>query len=131
MPLLPYRTLQTTSTTGTGSLTLNAVASGRLSYQAAYGSSSIVVRYVISGATYFEIGIGTYDGGTPGTLTRTTVMASSNSGSLVSLPAGTADAPRGIVIVRRAQRRPPPPRIPPRMPPMPPRIAPMRIMPPR
>jgi hypothetical protein len=41
--------------------------------------------------------------------------------------AGTADAPRGIVIVPRAQRRPPPPR----MPPMPPRIAPMRIMPPR
>lgn len=91
MPILAWRTAQSTSTTGTGTLALNAAASGRRSFQAAFGVSSIRVGYVISGATFYEIGLGDFDGGAPGTLTRAVVLASSNAGALVSLPAGTAD----------------------------------------
>lgn len=91
MAVAPLRALQTSTTTGTGTLTLLAAASNVRSFQAALGSSPIVTEYIISGSSYFEWGIGTYDGGSPGTLTRTTVLASSNSGSLVSLAAGTHD----------------------------------------
>jgi hypothetical protein len=47
--------------------------------------------YAISWSTGFEIGLGDFDGGTPGNLTRATVLASSNAGALVTLPAGTKD----------------------------------------
>lgn len=87
----PFRALQTTNTTGTGTLTLIAASSRDRSFQAALGSSSIVTEYLISGTTFYERGFGTYDGGSPGTLTRTTIIASSNGGAAVSLPAGTAD----------------------------------------
>lgn len=104
MSILPWRAAQTTSTTGTGTLTLNAAAAGRRSFRDAYGSSARVLTYCISGTTFFEIGFGIYDGGVPGSQTRATVLASSNSNALVSLPAGTADvfavidpAMRGLV----------------------------------
>jgi hypothetical protein len=91
MPTLPLRVQQSTSTTGTGTIVLNAAVAGRRSYQDAYGTSTVRVAYVISGASFFEIGYGDFDGGSPGTLTRATVISSSNSDSLVSLPVGTAD----------------------------------------
>lgn len=91
MPIPAWRAKQSTSTSGTGTLTLNASASGFRSFNAAFGASSIKVLYGISGASYFEIGVGTFSGGSPGTLTRDTVLASSNAGALVSLPAGVSD----------------------------------------
>jgi hypothetical protein len=91
MTIAPLRAQQTSTTTGTGTLTLIAPAANARSFNAALGSSSIITPYVVSGATYYEIGIGTYDGATPGTLTRTTILASSNAGSAVALPAGTHD----------------------------------------
>jgi hypothetical protein len=91
MTIAPYRAKQTTTTTGTGTVTLIAAASNVRSLNAAIGGSSVPTHYVLSGATYYEIGIGVFDGGSPGTLTRATVLASSNAGSLVSLPAGTTD----------------------------------------
>jgi hypothetical protein len=87
----PVRAKQTTTTTGTGTLTLIAPTSGRFrSFSAALGGSAVTL-YAIDFATGYEIGIGTFDGGTPGTLTRATVLASSNGGALVTLPAGTHD----------------------------------------
>ena len=47
--------------------------------------------YVIQGTTFFEIGLGDFDGGTPGNLTRVTVLTSSNSNALVALPVGVSD----------------------------------------
>lgn len=91
MPTLPLRVQQSTSTSGTGTIALNAAAAGRRSYQDAYGTGSVRVAYVISGASFFEIGYGDFDGGSPGNLTRVAVVASSNAGALVSLPVGTAD----------------------------------------
>jgi microcystin-dependent protein len=49
------------------------------------------IQYGISWQTGFEIGLGDFDGGSPGSLTRATILASSNSGGLVALPAGTKD----------------------------------------
>lgn len=93
MGILAWRAQQATSTTGTGSVTLTAAAASRRGFQAAYGVSARLIKYVISGASFYEMGMGTYDGGSPGTLTRPAgnVVASSNAGGLVSLPAGTAD----------------------------------------
>lgn len=93
MPIPAIRTKQTTSTTGTGTLTLIAAAADMRSFNAAFGGSSVVVRYVLQRSTssVYEIGYGTFNGGSPGTLTRDTVIASSNAGALVSLTAGTTD----------------------------------------
>jgi microcystin-dependent protein len=91
MPILAWRCQQSTNTAGTGTLALNAAASGRRSFQQAYGTGTRRVPYVIQGASFYEMGYGDFDGGSPGTLARSTVIASSSGGSLVSLPAGTAD----------------------------------------
>ena len=90
MPLPAYRAKQSTSTTGTGTLILAAASATGRSFAAAFGAARRV-QYAISWATGFEIGWGDYDGGTPGNLTRAIVLASSNAGALVSLPAGVKD----------------------------------------
>jgi len=87
----PVRAKQTTTTTGTGTLTLIAPTSGRFrSFAAALGGSAVTL-YKIDTASGTELGVGLFDGGTPGTLTRAVVLDSSNGGALVSLPAGTHD----------------------------------------
>jgi len=91
MPLAAYRAKQSTDTGGTGTIVLNAAASNAQSFAAAFGASSRRVMYAISWTTGFEIGLGDFDGGTPGSLTRATVLRSSNSNALVALPAGTKD----------------------------------------
>ena len=85
-----FYAVQTTTTVGTGTLTLIAPAANHRSFQAAAGNTSIVVCYRIDYSGGHEWGVGTFDGGSPGTLSRTTIIASSNGGSAVSLPAGTA-----------------------------------------
>jgi hypothetical protein len=91
MPIPAFRAKQSTDTTGTGTLVLNAAATNARSFNAAFGASARRIMYCISWSTGFEIGYGDFDGGTPGSLTRATVLASSNAGSLVTLPAGTKD----------------------------------------
>lgn len=101
MPIPAWRAAQTTNTTGTGTIVLNAAPTGRRAFQAAFGSGSIRIGYVIQGTTFWEVGLGDFDGGSPGILTRATVLASSNSNALVSLPAGTADV---FALLDRASR---------------------------
>ncbi|MCA3380210.1 MAG: hypothetical protein ING08_08195 [Roseomonas sp.] len=91
MPIPAYRAKQSTDTSGTGTLVLNAAASNARSFSAAFGVSARRVTYAISWATGFELGLGDFDGGSPGSLTRATVLTSSNGGALVTLPAGTKD----------------------------------------
>jgi hypothetical protein len=91
MPIPAFRAKQSTDTDGTGTLVLNAAATNARSFNAAFGASARRIMYCISWSTGFEIGYGDFDGGTPGSLTRATVLASSNAGSLVTLPAGTKD----------------------------------------
>ena len=88
--VLADRVKETTTTTGTGTVTLLGAATGFQSFSAIGNGNS--TYYTIAGQTSseWEVGIGTYtSSGT--TLSRTTVLSSSNSGSLVNFSAGTKD----------------------------------------
>jgi len=88
--VLADRVKETTTTTGTGTVTLLGASTGFQSF-AVVGNAN-TTYYCIAGQTgsEWEVGIGTYtSSGT--TLSRTTVLASSNSGSLVTFSAGTKD----------------------------------------
>jgi hypothetical protein len=88
--VLADRVKETTTTTGTGTVTLLGASTGYQSF-AVVGNAN-TTYYTIAGQTgsEWEVGIGTYtSSGT--TLARTTVLASSNSGSLVTFSAGTKD----------------------------------------
>jgi hypothetical protein len=85
------RVKETTATTGTGTLTLAGAVSGFQSFSSAL-SDGDTTYYAISESSTgnWEVGLGTFTAsGT--TLARTTVLASSNSGSAVNLTAGAAD----------------------------------------
>lgn len=81
------RVKETSTTTGTGTLTLAGAATGYQSF-AAIGNGN-TTYYTIVGGSQWEVGIGTYtSSGT--TLSRDTVLSSS-TGSKIDLAAGTKD----------------------------------------
>lgn len=88
--VLADRVRETTTVAGAGTATLLGAVTGYQSF-AVIGDGN-TTYYTISGqgTAEWEVGIGTYaSSGT--TLARTTVLASSNAGSLVSFSAGTKD----------------------------------------
>ena len=88
--VLADRVKDTTTTTGTGSVTLSgSPPAGFQSFGAAIGNGN-TTYYTISGGSQFEVGIGTYNS-TGVVLNRDTVLSSSNSGSLVNFSAGDKD----------------------------------------
>jgi hypothetical protein len=88
--VLRDRVKETTATTGTGTLTLAGAALGFQSF-AAIGNGNTTYYAISDPATGdWEVGVGTYtSSGT--TLSRDTVLSSSNSGSLVPFAVGTKD----------------------------------------
>ena len=87
--VLADRVKETTTTTGTGTITLLGAVTGYQSF-AAIGNANTTYYAIVGPTTEWEVGIGTYtSSGT--TLSRDTVLASSNSGSLVNFSAGTKD----------------------------------------
>ena len=88
--VLKDRVKETTTTTGTGTVTLAGAATGFQSF-AAVGDGNTTYYAIVDAATGdWEVGVGTYTAsGT--TLSRTTVLSSSNAGSLVNFGAGTKD----------------------------------------
>ena len=93
------RVLETSTTTGTGALTLAGAVTGYRTF-ASVCSVSDTVYYVITnlGTGEWETGLGTYSGAN--TLTRTLVHASSNAGAAVNFSAGTKRV--GITNVAKA-----------------------------
>jgi hypothetical protein len=91
MPLvLKDRVKETSTTTGTGTLTLGGAATGFQSFAVIGNGNTTYYAIVDSNAGTWEVGIGTYTvSGT--TLSRDTVLESSNSGSLVNFDAGAKD----------------------------------------
>jgi len=87
--VLADRVKDTTTTTGTGTVTLSGTAPTGFQSFAIIGNAN-TTYYTIADTTNWEVGIGTYtSSGT--SLSRDTVLASSNSGSLVSFSAGSKD----------------------------------------
>ena len=87
MAKLFNRAKMTTSTTGSGTVTLSSAANGFQSFADAGVSDGDVVQYVIEEGFAWEIGTGTYSAS--GTSLTRTPSESSNSGSAISL-GGTA-----------------------------------------
>lgn len=87
--LLKDRVKTTTTTTGTGTLTISATAATGFQNATAVGDGNSATWTVVGGAEW-EVFVGTV-GSSGTTLTRATVLASSNGGSLVNFSAGTKD----------------------------------------
>lgn len=88
MPSYADRVQETTTTTGTGTVTLGGAVTGYRTFTSAI-TTGAKVRYaiVVSGGTDWEVGDGTLL--TAGTLSRDNVYSSSNAGALVNFSAGT------------------------------------------
>jgi len=85
------RVKETTTTTGTGAVSLGGAVTGFETFAAGVGNSSTTYYAIVhQTANEFEVGLGTLDGDSSD-LTRTTVISSSNSDSAVDFAAGTKD----------------------------------------
>ena len=86
--LLADRVQETTTTTGTGTITLAGAVTGFQSFAAIGNGNTTFYTIADQSGSNWEVGIGTYtSSGT--TLSRDTILASSNSGSAVNFGAGT------------------------------------------
>ncbi len=84
------RVKETSTTTGTGTFTLAGAATGFQSFAAIGDGNTTFYTIVLVGGSQWEVGIGTYtSSGT--TLSRDTILSSSNSGNAVNFSAGTKD----------------------------------------
>ena len=84
------RVKETTTTTGTGTITLAGAVSGFQAFSVIGDGNNTYYTIQDSTAGTFEVGIGTYTlSGT--TLSRDTILESSNAGSAVNFGAGSKD----------------------------------------
>lgn len=106
MPLvIADRVQETTTTTGTGTITLAGAVSGFQSFSAVGNGNTTYYTIAHTTAAEWEVGIGTYtSSGT--TLARTTILSSSNSNNAVNFSAGTKNVfctlPAGRAVERDA-----------------------------
>ena len=84
------RVRETTTTTGTGSIALAGAVTGYRSFSSVLSTGDTTYYCVADqGGANWEVGIGTFT--SPSTLARTTILSSSNAGSVVTFGAGTKD----------------------------------------
>jgi len=87
--VLNDRVKETTTTTGTGTLTLGGAVTGFETFAAGIGNSNTTYYAVIlPGSAEFEVGLGTLNSDSS-TIARTTIISSSNSDNAVDFSAGT------------------------------------------
>jgi hypothetical protein len=101
MPLvLADRVRETTTTTGTGTISLAGPVSGFQGFSTAIGNANTTYYTIVDAATgAWEVGLGTYTS-SGSTLARTTVLSSSNSDALVPFASGTKD----VFVTQPAER---------------------------
>ena len=86
------RVKETSTTTGTGTLSLAGAVSGFQTFVAGIGNSNVTYYAIVNDSgTEFEIGIGTVTDASPDTLSRTTILESTNSDNKVDFAAGAKD----------------------------------------
>ena len=87
--IIKDRVKETTTTTGTGNVALGGAVSNFVTFSSVLSDSDTTYYAIVdSNNSAFEVGLGTYVS-SGNTIARTTVLASSNSGSAVSLSAGS------------------------------------------
>lgn len=85
------RVKETSTTTGTGAFTLDGAQTGFDTFAAGIGGSNTTYYAIFNqGTSEWEVGLATLDAGAT-TLTRTTVLTSSNSDAAVNFTSGTKD----------------------------------------
>ena len=83
------RVKETTTTTGTGTLSLGGAVTGFETFSSGIGNSNTTYYAItLPGTAEFEVGLGTLSSDSS-TIARTTIISSSNSDSAVSFSAGT------------------------------------------
>jgi len=88
--VLKDRVKETSTTTGTGTFTLAGASTGFQSFSVIGNGNTVYYCIVRSGSTEWEVGLGTYTlSGT--TLSRDTILESSNGGTAVDFLAGSKD----------------------------------------
>jgi len=87
--ILKDRVKETTAVTSTGTATLLGAVTGYQSFSVIGSGNTCYYAIASQTGSEWEVGIGTYT--SPDQLARTTVLSSSNSGSLVNFSAGTKD----------------------------------------
>jgi hypothetical protein len=86
------RVKETTTSTGTGTINLAGAATNFQSFVAGIGDGNRCYYAIVDNTNNaWEIGIGTVTDAVTDTLSRDTVLASSNSNALVNFSAGTKD----------------------------------------
>ena len=83
------RVKETSTTTGTGTLDLAGAVSGFESFVTGIGNSNTTYYAIVNENGEFEVGLGTVTDAATDTLSRTTIISSSNSDSAVNFSAGT------------------------------------------
>ena len=90
--VLNDRVKETTTTTGTGTVNLAGAEVGFESFVAGIGNTNTTYYAIVhQSAAEFEVGLGTVSDSSPDTLSRTTILSSSNSDSAVNFSSGTKD----------------------------------------
>ena len=90
------RVKETSTTTGTGTYSLAGTVTGFRTFVAGIGSANTCL-YSATDGTNWECGLGTVTSGSPDTLARTRVIASSNSNAAVNWGAGTKTLVCGVI----------------------------------
>jgi len=84
------RVKETTDTTGTGTLDLDGTLTGFETFVAGIGNGNTTYYAItLAGTAEFEVGIGTVTDASTDTLSRDTILSSSNSDSAVNFSSGT------------------------------------------
>lgn len=87
--VLANRVKETSTTTGTGPLSLAGAVTGFQTFVDGIGTTNTTYYSITDESGNFEVGLGTVTDGTPDTLSRDTVLESSNSNALVNFGSGT------------------------------------------
>ena len=84
------RVKETSTTTGTGTLNLAGAETGYESFVSGVGTGNTTYYAIeLNSAGEWEVGIGTVTSGSPDTLSRDTIISSSNSDAAVTFSSGT------------------------------------------